>query len=91
MKGGSEAREKAGLEELEDSFQMSLEVAALRPMQEGSVLAEVLEVYEKKGSTVKGERRGGEKSHAGGKKSDGGGKKSNNGGKKSDGGGKVSN
>ena len=70
---------------------MSLEVAALRPMQEGSVLAEVLEVYEKKGSTVKGERRGGEKSHAGGKKSDGGGKKSNNGGKKSDGGGKVSN
>ena len=91
MKGGSEAREKAGLEELEDGFQMSLEVAASRPMQEGSVLAEVMEVYEKKGSTVKAGRRGGEKSHAGGKKSDGGGKKSNNGGKKSDGGGKVSN
>ena len=78
MKGGSEAREKAGFENLEDGFQKCLELSASRPVAR-KVLAEVKEVFEKKESTVKGGRGGGEKSHGSGKKSHAGGKKSNGG------------
>merc|ERR1719234_2870634 len=82
VKGGSEAREKAGLENLADGFQKNLELSASRP-GDRKVLTEVKEVFEKKESTVKGRRGGGEKSHGGGKKSHGSGKKSHAGGKKS--------
>jgi len=98
VKGGLEAREKAGLEKLEYEFQKSLKQGASRPKKERDALAEAKEVVEKKGSTVKAGRRSGEKSYGDGKKSDDGEKKSNGGGKKSggvgeksSGGGKVPN
>jgi len=102
VKGGLEAREKAGLEELEDGFQESLAwpgLAASRlkksrdvltEAKEVVVLTEAKEVVEKKGSAVKAGRLSGKKSHSGGKKSDDGGKKSNDGGKKSGGVGEKS-
>ena len=89
MKGGSEAREKAGLENLADGFQKNLELSASRPA-DMKVFTEVKEVFEKKESTVKEGRGGGEKSHGSGKHSHGDGKKSNDGGKKSHGGEKKS-
>ena len=91
VKGGLEAREKAGLEKLEYEFQKSLKQGASRPKKERDALAEAKEVVEKKGSAVKAGRLSGKKSHSGGKKSDDGGKKSNDGGgKNSNGGGKKS-
>jgi len=91
VKGGLEAREKAGLEKLEYEFQKSLKQGASRPKKERDALAEAKEVVEKKGSTVKAGRRSGEKSHGDGKKSDDGGKKSDDGEKKSVNGGQKSN
>ena len=86
VKGGLEAGEKAGLENLEDGFQMNLELAASRP-KDARLLAEVKEVFEKKGSTFKAGRHSGEKSHCGGKKSNNSGNKSDDVGRKSNGGG----
>jgi len=50
VKGGLEAREKAGLEKLEYEFQKSLKQGASRPKKERDALAEAKEVVEKKGS-----------------------------------------
>merc|ERR1719234_676192 len=52
VKGGSEAREKAGLENLADGFQKNLEMAAWGPVAR-RVFAEVKEVFEKKSQQSK--------------------------------------